>query len=172
MSDAVVGITADIAHTERVASRLRSEGFREDQISLVAPDTRGNKDISHENKSKAPEGIAVGASSGALLGGALGWLTGLGAVAFPGLGPFILAGPAVAVLTGMGVGSAAGGVIGGLVGLGIPEYEAKLYEERLREGRILLAAHPETDEQKDRAEKVMKEMDAKDVACVSLASSK
>src|SRR5205085_7644491 len=87
------------------------------------------------------EGTAAGAGTGAVIGGALGWLAGIGALAIPGAGPFIAAGPIMAALAGVGVGGAIGGITGALVGMGIPEYEAKRYEGRIREGGILLSVH-------------------------------
>ena len=77
----------------------------------------GPKELATEKSTKAPEGTAAGAGSGAVIGGALGWLVGIGALAIPGLGPFIAAGPIMAALAGIGVGGAVGGFTGALVGL-------------------------------------------------------
>jgi hypothetical protein len=93
---------------------------------------------------KAPEGATTGAGSGAVIGGTLGWLVGIWALAIPGLGPFIAAGPIMAALAGMGVDGAVGGLAGALVGMGIPEYEAKRYEGRLQKGGILMSVHCDT----------------------------
>src|ERR1700741_4457113 len=103
--------------------------------------TSARKELNTVKSSKAPEVIAAGASSGAVLGGALGWLVGIGALAIPGVGPFIAAGPIVAALAGAGVGGAVGRITGGLLGLGIPEFEAKRYEGRVMKGGILLSVH-------------------------------
>jgi hypothetical protein len=81
-----------------------------------------------------PEGATTGAVSGATVGGVLGLLAGIGALAIPGVGPFIAAGPIMATLAGMGVGGAVGGLTGALIGMGIPEFEAKKYEGRLKRG--------------------------------------
>ena len=101
----------------------------------------GTKDLAHEAHTKAPEGATAGAATGAVDGGVLGWLMGIGALAIPGIGPFIAAGPIVAALAGIGAAGVAGGLIGALIGVGIPEYEAKRYEGRLRTGHILLSVH-------------------------------
>ena len=90
---------------------------------------------------KLPEGAATGAGSGAVIGGALGWLAATGALSFPTLGPLIVAGPIIATLAGIGVGGTLGGVSGALVGLGTPEYEAKRYQGRIEKGGILLSVH-------------------------------
>ena len=75
-----------------------------------------------------------------VVGGIVGWMAGIGALAIPGLGPLIAAGPILAALSGAAVGGTLGGLTGALVGMGIPEYEAKQYEGRLAEGKILIAA--------------------------------
>jgi tetrahydromethanopterin S-methyltransferase subunit C len=103
------------------------------------PRAAGTKDYAREKNTKAPEGATTGAGTGALLGGGLGWLLAIGALAIPGLGPFMAAGPIMAALAGAGVGGAVGGLTGALIGMGIPEYEAKRYEGRVKDGGILLS---------------------------------
>src|SRR5262245_18068406 len=127
---AVFGIYRTRAGVERAVDELRSTGFRNTDISVLFPENVGTKDFAHEKHTKAPEGAATGAGTGAVVGGTLGWLAGIGALAIPGLGPFIAAGPIMAALAGVGVGGAIGGITGALVGMGIPEYEAKRYEGR------------------------------------------
>src|SRR4029079_13905301 len=105
-------------------------------ISVLLPDKTGTRDFAHEQHTKAPEGAAVGAGSGAVLGGALGWLVGIGALAIPGLGPFIAAGPIMPALSGAAVGGTVGGLTGALLGMGVPELEAKRYEDRVKNGNI------------------------------------
>jgi hypothetical protein len=107
-----------------------------------------------------------------VIGGALGWLVGIGALAVPGLGPFIAAGPIMAALAGVGVGGAVGGFTGALVGLGIPEYEAKRYQGRLEKGGILVSVHCETSDEIDRAKKVLERTGAEDVSATSESSAR
>src|SRR2546421_4169803 len=107
---AVFGIYRDRTSVENAVDVLRQEDFRNTDISVLFPENQGTKDFAHEKNTKAPEGAATGAGSGAVIGGTLGWLTGIGALAIPGVGPFIAAGPIVAALAGVGVG---GGVVGG-----------------------------------------------------------
>jgi len=135
---AVFGIYPDYAAVERAVSALQAAGFRNTDISVLFPENVGTKDFAHEKGTKAPEAATTGAGTGAAIGGVLGWLTGIGALAIPGLGPFIAAGPIMAALAGVGVGGAVGGLTGALIGLGIPEYEAKRYEGRVKKGGILL----------------------------------
>jgi len=127
----------------------------------------GTKDFAHEKGTKAPEGLATGATSGAIVGGTLGWLAGIGALAIPGVGPLIAAGPIIAALTGVGVGGAVGGITGALVGLGIPEYEAKRYEGRIKRGNILLSVHADDSKWTDRAEEILKNTGAEDISSTS-----
>src|SRR5213082_1412494 len=136
---AVFGIYRNREQTENAVDTLVSEGFRTEDISVLLPENVCTKDFAHEKNTKAPEGATTGAGTGGVLGGVFGWLVGAGALAIPGLGPFIAAGPLMAGLSGAAIGAGAGGLIGALVGLGIPEYEAKRYESKLKEGNILIS---------------------------------
>ena len=161
---AVFGIYRDRTSVENAVDVLRQENFRNTDISVLFPENQGTKDFAHEKNTKAPEGAATGAGSGAVLGGTLGWLTGIGALAIPGLGPFIAAGPIVAALAGVGVGGAIGGITGALIGLGIPEYEAKRYEGRIKEGGILLSVHCDDSNWIKRAKEILERTGAQDVS--------
>src|SRR5271170_1184261 len=138
---AVFGIAKTESQAIAIADNLRAAGFSNNDVSVLFPDKQGSKDFAHEQHTKAPEGAAAGAGTGAVLGGTLGWLVGIGALAIPGVGPFIAAGPIMAALAGAGVGAAAGGLTGALVGMGIPEYEAKRYEGKVKDGKILMSVH-------------------------------
>jgi uncharacterized membrane protein len=104
------------------------------------------------------------------VGGAIGLLAGIGALAIPGVGPLIAAGPIMATLAGMGVGAAVGGLTGALIGLGIPEYEAKRYESRLNKGGVLLSVHCNTAEEVKRAKSLMEGTGAEDISSIEEAS--
>src|ERR1700757_4264678 len=127
----VFGIYQTYEGVEKGVDALKTAGFRSTDISVLFPENVGTKDFAHEKSTKAPEGASAGAGTGAIVGGALGWLAGIGALAIPGVGPFIAAGPIVAALAGVGLGGTVGGITGALIGLGIPEYEAKRYEGRV-----------------------------------------
>src|SRR5215467_7323859 len=131
---AVYGIYSSVTEVEEAVDALRQQEFRNTDISVLFPENEGTKDFAHKKNTKAPEGTATGATTGAIVGGGLGWLAGIGALAIPGLGPFIAAGPIMAALAGVGAGGAIGGITGALIGLGIPEYEAKRYEGRVKAG--------------------------------------
>lgn len=117
------------------------------------PLMKGRKGVI-SNATKSPEGATTGAVAGGIIGGSLGLLAGIGALAIPGLGPFIAAGPLMAALAGSGVGGSLGLVVGALVGLGIPEYEAKKYEVGLQSGDVLICVHAADSDEVDRAKEV------------------
>ena len=166
---AVFGIYQTRAAAEECVNALRHAGFRNTDISALFPDNMGTKDLGCEKNTKAPEGATTGAASGAVLGSALGWLVGIGALAIPGIGPLIAAGPIMAALAGAGAVGMAGGVIGALVGFGIPEYEAKRYEGRMKHGSILLSVHCDDSHWVRRAEEVLTRTGAEDVSSSSEA---
>ncbi|HMC12010.1 MAG TPA: hypothetical protein VKH44_12000 [Pirellulaceae bacterium] len=164
MSSCVYAIANSDAQAVRIATRLKASGFTPSDISILAPDRSGLRDMGHENATKAPEGAAAGAGTGAVLGGALGWLAGVGALAIPGLGPLIAAGPILAALSGAAVGGAVGGLTGALAGLGVPEYEAKQYESKLRSGNILMCVHVDDSEEAGLVREIMAEEKAEDIS--------
>jgi len=166
---AVFGLYNTRRQVENAVDELKAQGFRNTDISVLLPENVGTKDFAHEKGTKAPEGMATGATSGAVVGGALGWLAGIGALAIPGVGPLIAAGPIIAALTGVGVGGAVGGLTGGLIGLGIPEYEAKRYEGRIRSGSILLSVHSDDSKWTQKAETILKNTGAEDISSTSEA---
>src|SRR5688572_25757574 len=168
---AAFGIYSTRAAVENAVDALRADGYRSTDISVLFPQNEGTRDFAHEKHTKAPEGAAAGAGTGAVVGGALGWLVGIGALAIPGLGPFIAAGPIMAALAGVGVGGAVGGVAGALVGMGIPEYEAKRYEGRVKDGGVLLSVHCATSNDVTRAKELLKRTGADDISSASEESS-
>lgn len=160
-------IARDESQAARIVDDLKMSGFSNNDISVLLPDKTGTRDFAHEKGTKAPEGAVTGVGTGGVLGGVLGWLVGVGALAIPGLGPFIAAGPIMAALGGASIGAAAGGLIGALVGMGIPEYEAKRYEARVREGRILISVHSENSDETRRAKDIFERAGAEDIASSS-----
>ena len=161
---AVFGIYKNRLDVEQAVDALRANGFRSTDISVLFPENEGTKDFAHEKATKAPEGTATGAGTGAIVGGTLGWLVGIGALAIPGVGPLIAAGPIVAALTGVGVGGAIGGLSGALIGMGIPEYEAKRYEGRVKEGGLLLSVHSDNSDWTRKAKNILERTGADDVS--------
>ena len=166
---AVFGLYSTRRQVENAVDELKAQGFRNADVSVLFSENVGTKDFAHEKGTKAPEGLATGATSGAVVGGALGWLAGIGALAIPGVGPLIAAGPIIGALTGVGVGGTVGGIAGGLIGLGIPEYEAKRYEGRIKSGNILLSVHADDSEWTNKAERILKETGADDISSTSEA---
>jgi hypothetical protein len=163
----VLGIYSNRSAVENAITAFRDSGFQSSDLSILLPDNLGNEALAAQKETKAPEGAAAGAGSGAVIGGALGWLVGIGALAIPGIGPFIAAGPIMSALAGMGVGGAVGGLTGALLGLGIPECEAKRYEGRLLKGGILVSVHCDSAQEIASAKKIMERTDAEDVSATS-----
>jgi hypothetical protein len=161
---AVFGIYSSVGQAERAVDALILERFSNSDVSVLLPDNQGSRDFAHEKNTKAPEGTTTGVAAGGTIGGTLGLLAGIGALAIPGLGPFIAAGPIMGALAGLGVGGAVGGLVGALVGMGIPEYEAKRYEGRVKNGGVLLSVHCDTSEAITRAKDVLTRTGAEDIA--------
>ena len=161
---AVFGIYNSRSHAENAVNRIVAGGFTNNDISVLLSDAQSSKDFAHEKDTKAPEGVTVGVGAGGAVGGTLGLLAGIGALAIPGVGPLIAAGPIMGALAGLGVGGAVGGLIGALVGMGIPEYEAKRYEGRVKSGGVLLSVHCDTSDEISRAKELLKETGAEDIA--------
>lgn len=170
MSQSAFCIATSEEQAARIVERLQVSGFSNSDISVIAPDPDG-AGFAHVKSSKAPEGIAKGAATGGVAGGALGLLLGIGALAIPGLGVFIAAGPLLAALSGAAVGAATGGVVGGLIGLGIPEIEAKRYEDKLRRGNYLISAHAASGKQLGIAQEIFETEHADDVSVVTEAAT-
>ena len=161
---AVLCIAKTDAQADRIVSDLRDEGFPDGDISVLFPDKKSSRDFAHEKGTKMPEGAATGAATGGAIGGTLGLLAGIGALAIPGLGPFIAAGPIMAALSGAAAGATAGGLTGALIGLGIPEYEAKQYESKVKGGNILISVHTDDSDERSRAKDIYTRNQAEDIA--------
>jgi hypothetical protein len=164
MAKAVFCIATTYEQAETIVDNLKQSGFLNNNISVLLPDNEGTRDFAHEKNTKAPEGAVTGAGTGGVLGGVLGWLAGIGSLAIPGIGPFVAAGPIMAALGAAAVGATVGGLTGALVGLGIPEYEAKQYEGKLRQGNILISVHSENSTETDKAKKIFETAGAQDIA--------
>jgi len=161
---AVFGLYPSVESAERAVDALVSARFSNNDVSVLMADKQGSRDFAHEKQTKAPEGTTTGVAAGGAVGGTLGLLAGIGALAIPGVGPFIAAGPIMGALAGLGVGGAVGGLVGALIGMGIPEYEAKRYEGRLKDGGVLLSVHCDTSDEITRAKEVLKRTGADDIA--------
>jgi uncharacterized protein (TIGR02271 family) len=159
MAKTVIGLFDRMDEARQVVQALIDHGFESDDISLVS---RQEGEYVTERGDERTSGVAVGAGAGAALGGIGGLLVGLGALAIPGIGPVIAAGPLVTALAGAGLGATAGGIIGALTDLGVPEEEAHYYAEGVRRGGVLVAV--DTDDQRaDRAAEIMERAGAIDV---------
>lgn len=171
MSKSIVGIGTR-GQAEKLVNRLQNEvGIAASEISILLPDTEGTHDFGHIKATKAPEAATTGVVAGGLTGGVLGLLAGIGALAIPGAGPFIAAGPIMAALGGGALGATAGGLVGALIGLGVPEYEAKTYAEKLQRGNYLVAARTLDGDDLDKVKAAFKAEGLEDIATTSDASA-
>jgi hypothetical protein len=160
---AVFGIYANRNGIDEAVSHLNAGGFRSTDVSSLLPENPGSKDLAHEKNTKAPEGAVIGGVVGGIVGAVLGWLIAIGTIPVPGVGPLLAAGPIVAALAGLGTLGAVGGIIGGLIGLGDPEYEAKRFAGRVRDGGILLSVHCDTGDWVKRAKEVLTRTGAQEI---------
>jgi hypothetical protein len=156
---------------EEIIESLQDANFSNNDISVLFPDKETTRDFAHEKNTKAPEGAIAGVGTGGVLGGALGWIAGIGALTIPGVGPFIAAGPIMAALGGAAIGAAVGGITGSLIGLGIPEIEAKRYEGKIVAGNILISVHVEDAEDVRVAKEIFSEAGASDICTTGEAST-
>jgi phosphohistidine swiveling domain-containing protein len=153
---ALFGVAKSEDRAASIVDQLKVAGFSENDISVLSSNRVGSRHFAHEQHTKAPEGAAFGAVSGVVLGAAFGWLVGIGTLAIPGLGPLLAAGPIIAALTGAGGGAVVGGVMGTMIGMGMPEFEAKQYDDKMKGGNILISVHTEDRMERDRAVGIFK----------------
>jgi hypothetical protein len=164
-------IATSRAKADQIVEQLKAGDFSNNDISVLFADKNTSRDFAHEKNTKAPEGAVAGAGTGGVIGGTLGWIAGIGALAIPGVGPFIAAGPIIAALSGVAIGAAIGGIAGGLIGLGIPEIEAKRYEGKIKKGNILISVNTENSEEISRAKEIFTKAGAQDICSTGEASA-
>src|SRR5438270_8798938 len=145
--EVVVCVFYDPEAARDAMNELQAAGFRGEDVSVLSPQAR------HDKGARAREGAAAGAVAGGLFGGLAGWLVGLGSLAIPGVGPFVAAGALAAAIGGAALGAGLGAIAGALVRMGIPEKEARYYEQEVRNGRTLLAVRGK--ERNDEADRIM-----------------
>jgi len=157
----VVGVFEDRDDARDAIEALKDAGFDADTISILSPDKRATQEMAEETGTHAGSGAATGAVAGGILGGLGGWLVGIGALAIPGVGPFIAAGAFATALGGAAIGAGVGAIAGALVGMGVPEEHAKYYEGEARAGRTLVTIR--ADDRYDEAQEILRDHDAYDV---------
>jgi uncharacterized membrane protein len=144
MAKKIVGVFDSEQEASRAIEDLKRQGFSSDDISIVAKNRDDVDSITNETGAGTAEDIATGAATGGVIGGATGLIAGLAALAIPGVGPILAAGPIAAALTGAAVGAGAGGLIGGLTNLGFSEDEAREYDSNFNDGKILVLVDSDT----------------------------
>lgn len=163
MTSHVTATFSSRADADKALLELERLGISEDQIGVVVTDETRENNFNIEKGSKATEGFTTGATVGGLAGGVWGALATAAATTVPGFN-VILAGAAVSLFAGLGAGATAGGLIGALVGAGMTEHEAKIIEDEVKNGAILIAVKPESDDQKDKIENLLERQDPQTLA--------
>ncbi len=173
MANTIFGIFSERDSAEDAINNLKSKGYNPKDISIVMKDRTEGKELAEDTGTDVVEGAVAGATSGAVLGGLAGLVA---SIALPGLGAFFIGGPiaaalgltgaAASVTSGAATGALAGGILGALTGLGLTEEDAKIYEERINEGGILVAVAAHGGEQ-DQVEQIFSENNAEDIRSVS-----
>lgn len=164
MSRAVICTVMNPAHAETIVTRLEHAGVPRPHLSVLMHDRSDSRDFADEHDTRAPEGATIGGSAGGMAGGVFGLLAGIGALTIPGAGPFIAAGPILAALSGAAVGATLGGITGALIGFGLPEHEAKIWESRVKEGHILISVHTHDQDEAQRIEEILVHAEADNVS--------
>lgn len=157
----VIGVFRDVSTAENAVKALRNKGFGDSEISIIAKDDQKSQSGSQDMETGGDFGtdsLGDGTAWGGALGGVAGLLAGVGALAIPGIGPIIAAGPLAGVLSG----AVTGGVAGGLIDLGIPEERGRQYEEDLKQGGVLAVIETSKNKVND-ASSILRENGAKDV---------
>jgi len=157
----VVGVFHDTAAARRAIEALKEAGFTGEHISVLAPDREDTRAVAEDTGTRAGEDAAKGAVAGGILGGLGGWLLGIGALAIPGVGPFIAAGAFATALGGAAIGAGVGAIAGALVGMGVPQEEAEYYEGEVKSGRTLVTVR--ADGRYDEAQRILRDYDAYDI---------
>ncbi len=165
---AVFGIYQNRQMVEKAINTLKQAGYRDKDISVLSAEETGTVHMKH---TKAPEGAATGGSTGALIGAAAGWLAGMNVLPVPGRQSFVAAGPILSLLAGAGIGGTIGWITGALIGMGLPEYEAKRYQGRVKEGGVLVSVHADDVEWKNRAREILERTGAEDIGAEAEAKA-
>ena len=178
MTATILGIFTERSHVEDAIDRLKTDGYKPEDISIVMKDTREVSDIGEDTGADVAGGAVSGATTGAVIGGLAGLLAG---TIIPGLGAFLIGGPIAAALglggaaattvSGAATGAVAGGLLGALMGLGLSRDEAEVYESRLKEGAILLAVPVRAGEE-TQVTRIFEEYNASDIKVVAPAEEK
>lgn len=148
---------------ETAVNRLIEAGFYQEDISLLVTDTTRGTTFAIEQKDKSESYEATGAEAGGVFGALAALLISTSVIPSGGLS-LVAIGPIAATFAGLGAGGLAGGLLGALIGAGIPEHEAKLHESDIKAGRILLAVNVDGKEERNLAERILKDTNASKVA--------
>jgi len=168
---AVLGIYSSRSSVEGAIDSLRAYGIHASDIYVLFSGNAGSKELTVEKSNNALEGTEACVGSGAVVGGNLGWLVGVGGLAIAGVGRVDTADPILEALAGLGAGRAFGGIAGRMIGVGIPVYEAKRYGGQIRKGGLLLSVHSDKTEWTRKAKEILQRTGGEDISTTGEASS-
>jgi uncharacterized protein (TIGR02271 family) len=157
----VVGVFDDREDARDAIEALKDDGFTADSISILSPDKQATQEIAEDTGTHAGAGAATGAVTGGILGSLGGWLVGIGALAIPGVGPFIAAGALATALGGAAIGAGVGAIAGALMGMGVPDEHASYYEGEAKAGKTLVTVR--AGDRYDDAQSILRDHGADDV---------
>lgn len=163
MSNTVIATYDNVREANNAVMALFRQNFAREEISMLVSDTTQREHLAIETNTKAPEGAVTGAAVGGTIGAIVAGLTAVGTIVIPGVG-LVVAGPLLAALAGLGAGGAAGGLVGGLIGAGLTEAEAKMVEDAVKNGNVVIAVTHEDKERINNARAVFKATAAIDIA--------
>jgi uncharacterized protein (TIGR02271 family) len=157
----VVGVFHDREDAREAIEALKEDDFNPDTISILSPDKQDTEEMADDTGTHAGSGAAGGAMAGGILGGLGGWLLGIGALAIPGIGPFIAAGALASAIGGAAIGAGVGAIAGALMGMGVPKEHAEYYEGEAKAGRTLVTVR--APERYDDAQRILRDHGAYDI---------
>ncbi|MGI6620017.1 MAG: general stress protein [Bacillota bacterium] len=158
MGKTVLGVFENTRQAEKAVDDLQRRGFNKQEISIVARKSTAGGGARSRGDMEAGQDISGGITAGSAIGGVAGLLAGVGALAIPGIGPVVAAGPIATALSG----AVTGGIAGGLIDWGIPEDVGQKYEQRVKEGKIVAMVRTD-DEKTNEAADIFRRHGAKDV---------
>jgi hypothetical protein len=164
MAKGVFCIATTEPQATTIVKQLKTTGFSHNDISVLFPDKASTRDFAHEQHTKAPEEVAAGAGTSGVLGDALDWKERGGIIAIPGLGPFVAAGPIMAMLSGAAAFAVLRDLTGALISVGIPEDEAKRHEGKIKNGSILISVHARDSTERDMAKTIFEHAGVEDIS--------
>ncbi|MEO8878064.1 MAG: hypothetical protein ABI461_20905 [Polyangiaceae bacterium] len=164
MKLSAICVVPDRAHAETIVTQLQASGVPNGDISVIFPHDQDTASFAKEQLDiEHPQAVAAGIGAGGFIGGTIGLLAGVGAIAIPGIGPLIAIGPILALMSGAMTGATFGAIAGSLLSLGVPEHQAKAYEQKIKAGQLLISVHSDSADEVAGARAIFESSGAHDI---------